>query len=101
MVDIAFELRKVIDSGKYTLGYRKTVQSLKMGGSKLIIIARNTRPDRKEDLEYYARLSGTPVYEFEGTNVELGTAVGKPHTVSVVSILDAGESRILALGGKE
>nr|1W3E_X Chain X, 50S RIBOSOMAL PROTEIN L30E [Thermococcus celer] len=101
MVDFAFELRKAQDTGKIVMGARKSIQYAKMGGAKLIIVARNARPDIKEDIEYYARLSGIAVYEFEGTSVELGTLLGRPHTVSALAVVDPGESRILALGGKE
>nr|3LFO_A Chain A, 50S ribosomal protein L30e [Thermococcus celer] len=101
MVDFAFELRKAQDTGKIVMGARKSIQYAKMGGAKLIIVARNARPDIKEDIEYYARLSGIPVYEFEGTSVELGTLLGRPHTVSALAVVDPGASAILALGGKE
>ncbi len=101
MVDFTFELRKAQDTGKIVMGAKKAIQYAKMGGAKLIIVARNARPDIKEDILYYAKLSGVPVYEFEGTSVELGTLLGRPHTVSAISIIDPGESRILALGGKE
>ncbi len=102
MVDFAFELRKAEETGKIVMGAKKSIQYAKMGGAKLIIVARNARPDIKEDIEYYAKLSGIPVYEFDGTSVELGTLLGRPHTVSALAILDPGESRILALvGGKE
>jgi large subunit ribosomal protein L30e len=101
MVDFAFELRKAEETGKIVMGAKKAIQYAKMGGAKLIIVARNARPDLKDDIVYYAKLSGVPVYEFEGSSVELGTLLGRPHTVSALAILDPGESRILALGGKE
>ncbi|NJE30715.1 50S ribosomal protein L30e [Thermococcus sp. 18S1] len=102
MVDFAFELRKAEDTGKIIMGAKKAIQYAKMGGAKMIIVAKNARPDIKEDILYYAKLSGIPIYEFEGTSVELGTLLGRPHTVSALAIIDPGESRILALaGGKE
>ncbi|WP_456366001.1 50S ribosomal protein L30e [Thermococcus sp.] len=101
MVDFAFELRKVQDTGRLVMGAKKSIHYAKVGEAKMIIIASNSRPDVKEDIRYYAKLSGIPVYEFEGTSVELGTLLGRPHTVSAIAILDPGESKILALGGKE
>ncbi|ASJ04190.1 50S ribosomal protein L30e [Thermococcus barossii] len=102
MVDFAFELRKAEETGKIIMGARKAIQYAKMGGAKMLIVAKNARPDIKEDIEYYAKLSGIPVYEFEGTSVELGTLLGRPHTVSALAVIDPGESKILALaGGKE
>ncbi|ANF22994.1 50S ribosomal protein L30e [Thermococcus piezophilus] len=100
-MDFAFELRKAEETGKIIMGAKKTIQYAKMGGAKMVIVAKNARPDIKEDIYYYAKLSGIPVYEFEGTSVELGMILGRPHTVSALAIVDPGESKILALGGKE
>lgn len=56
-------------SGKVTLGYKSTLKSLRTGKAKLVIIAGNTPPLRKSELEYYAMLSKTSVHHFSGNNV--------------------------------
>ncbi len=86
----------VIKSGKYSLGYKSTLKSIRSGKSKLIIISGNTPPLRKSELEYYAMLSKTGVHHYNGNNIELGTACGKYFRVGVVSITDAGDSDIIA-----
>jgi large subunit ribosomal protein L30e len=93
--NINAKLGLVIKSGKYTLGYRSVVKSLRTGKAKLVIIAGNTPVLRKSELEYYAMLSKTQVYYFQGGNNELGTVCGKLFRVGVLSILDAGDSDIL------
>jgi large subunit ribosomal protein L30e len=52
-------LALVMKSGKVTLGYKSTLKSLRSGKAKLVIIAGNTPPLRKSELEYYAMLSKT------------------------------------------
>lgn len=89
------KLALVVKSGKYSLGYKSTVKALRQGKAKLIIIAANTPVLRKSELEYYAMLSKTKVYYFQGGNNELGTAVGKLFRVGVLTVLDAGDSDIL------
>ncbi|GMM45852.1 ribosomal 60S subunit protein L30 [Pichia kluyveri] len=91
------KLALTIKSGKYTLGYKSTIKSIRQGKAKMIIIAANTPVLRKSELEYYAMLSKTPVYYFQGGNNELGTACGKLFRVGVLSILDAGDSDILSI----
>ncbi|KAI0012323.1 cytosolic large ribosomal subunit protein L30 [Xylariaceae sp. FL0662B] len=88
-------LALVMKSGKVTLGYKSTLKSLRSGKAKLVIIAGNTPPLRKSELEYYSMLSKAPVHHFSGTNIELGTACGKLFRCSTMAILDAGDSDIL------
>ena len=40
-------------------------------------------------------LSKTQIYNYVGTNTDLGAACGRYHRVSCVAILDAGDSDIL------
>ncbi|EFY91423.1 60S ribosomal protein L30 [Metarhizium acridum CQMa 102] len=63
------KLALVLKSGKVTLGYRSTLKSLRSGKAKLIIIAGNTPPLRKSELEYYSMLSKAPIHHFSGNNV--------------------------------
>ncbi|CDR37290.1 CYFA0S01e09296g1_1 [Cyberlindnera fabianii] len=89
------KLALTIKSGKYTLGYKSVVKSMRQGKAKLVIIAANTPVLRKSELEYYAMLSKTNVHYFQGGNNELGTACGKLFRVGVLAITDAGDSDIL------
>ncbi|KAL8702821.1 MAG: hypothetical protein Q9201_004010 [Fulgogasparrea decipioides] len=88
-------LALVMKSGKVTLGYKSTLKSLRSGKAKLVIIAGNTPPLRKSELEYYSMLAKTNVHHFAGNNIELGTACGKLYRCSTMAVLDAGDSDIL------
>ncbi|KAF3923236.1 hypothetical protein ABW21_db0200435 [Orbilia brochopaga] len=89
-------LALVMKSGKVCLGYKSTLKTLRSGKAKLVIIAGNTPPLRKSELEYYAMLAKTNVHHFAGNNIELGTACGKLFRCSTMAILDQGDSDILA-----
>ncbi|KAK6076099.1 60S ribosomal protein L30 [Seiridium cupressi] len=93
---LSSRLALVMKSGKVTLGYKSTLKSLRAGKAKLVIIAGNTPPLRKSELEYYSMLSKAPVHHFGGNNIELGTACGKLFRCSTMAVLDAGDSDILA-----
>jgi large subunit ribosomal protein L30e len=54
-----------------TLGYKSTLKTLRSGKAKLVIIAGNTPPLRKSELEYYSMLSKTNVHHFAGNNVSI------------------------------
>ncbi|ROV89046.1 hypothetical protein VMCG_08159 [Cytospora schulzeri] len=89
-------LALVMKSGKVVLGYKSTLKALRSGKAKLVMIAGNTPPLRKSELEYYSMLSKAPVHHYGGTNIELGTACGKLFRCSTMAVLDAGDSDILS-----
>ncbi|RMY21540.1 hypothetical protein D0866_12224 [Hortaea werneckii] len=93
---LALTIKVRWDSGKVTLGYKSTLKTLRAGKAKLIIIAGNTPPLRKSELEYYSMLAKCSVHHFSGNNIELGTACGKLFRCSTMAILDAGDSDILS-----
>jgi len=82
-------------SGKYTLGYNSTLETLRNGKSKLVIISSNCPALRKSEIEYYAMLAKTGVHHYTGNNIDLGTACGKYCRCSVLSITDPGDSDII------
>uniref|UniRef100_A0A453T2K8 Ribosomal protein eL8/eL30/eS12/Gadd45 domain-containing protein n=1 Tax=Aegilops tauschii subsp. strangulata TaxID=200361 RepID=A0A453T2K8_AEGTS len=86
------KLQLVMKSGKYTLGYKTVLKTLRSSKGKLIILANNCPPLRKSEIEYYAMLSKISVHHFHGNNVDLGTACGKYYRVCCLSILDPGSS---------
>ena len=63
-------LALVMKSGKYTLGYKSTLKTLRSGKSKLIIIGSNCPPLRKSEIEYYAMLAKTSVHHYSGSEYE-------------------------------
>merc|ERR1712137_441237 len=75
--NINSRLALVMKSGKYTLGYKTVLKSLRSGKSKLVVICNNCPPLRKSEIEYYAMLAKTSVHHYTGNNVDLGTACGK------------------------
>ncbi|MEW5301511.1 MAG: hypothetical protein WDW38_010243 [Sanguina aurantia] len=93
--NINSRLALVMKSGKYTLGYKTCLKTLRSGKAKLVIIGSNCPPVRKSEIEYYAMLAKTGVHHFGGNNVDLGTACGKFFRVSVLAITDAGDSDII------
>ncbi|XP_022751044.1 60S ribosomal protein L30-like [Durio zibethinus] len=88
-------LALVMKSGKYTLGYKTVLKSLRTSKGKLIIISNNCPPLRKSEIEYYAMLCKVGVHHYNGNNNDLGTACGKYFRVSCLSIIDPGDSDII------
>lgn len=90
-------LQLVIKSGKYTLGLKSTLKTLRAGKAKLLLISSNCPALRRSELEYYAMLSKTDIHHYHGNNIDLGTSCGRFYRVSVMAITDQGDSDILSI----
>ena len=98
-MDVDRGIRVAVETGNVTLGSQKSIQGLKLGKGKLIIIAQNCPRDIREDVMHYSKLSEIPVYDYQGTSVDLGSVCGKPFTVATLTIKDPGDSTILEVMG--
>lgn len=87
-------------TGQIVYGARRVTKLLLHGKAKVIVVASNAPPELKRDISYYAKLSNIPVLIFDGTNIELGAVVGRPHSVAVLAVLEPGQSNILELAEK-
>ncbi|MCK4883431.1 MAG: 50S ribosomal protein L30e [Candidatus Diapherotrites archaeon] len=94
-------IRRAVDTGKVVFGSNKTIQEIKTGDLKMVVVASNCPKDIKERIEHYSKLSNVPVYDFKGTGVELGSTCGKPFSVAVLNIMDEGNSQVLDLLGED
>eukprot|EP00835_Amoeboradix_gromovi_P004937 NODE_421_length_8910_cov_0.283623.p7 type:complete len:113 gc:universal NODE_421_length_8910_cov_0.283623:2764-2426(-) len=93
--NINVKLALVMKSGKYALGYKQALKNLRQGKALVVLLANNTPPLRKSEIEYYAMLAKSQVFYYAGNNVDLGTACGKYFRVGTVTITDVGDSDIL------
>merc|ERR1711916_34726 len=55
----------------------------------------NTPPLVKSEVEYYSMLAKTDVHHYSGTNNDLGAACGQYYRVSMMAVVDPGDSDIL------
>ncbi|UCH88481.1 MAG: 50S ribosomal protein L30e [Thermoplasmata archaeon] len=93
-MDINRALRMAIDKGKVHLGARETARALKRGKVQLVIVANNCRQNYMAEFNKYPKV---PIYHFSGTNIELGSACGKPFPISSLAVIDSGNSNIMNL----
>merc|ERR1711915_1094361 len=91
-------LQLVMKSGKYSLGYKTTLKTLRQGKAKLILISNNCPALRKSEIEYYAMLAKTGVHHFHGDNNELGTACGLSLSYCPCTICKYHSSNLIPTG---
>ena len=89
------EIGVLLETGKYAFGSRKAIVDAMLGKAKLFIVAERMDKHLKEDLERYAKKSGVKLIPFKGNSLELGAVCGKAYPISVISVYDAGKSKLL------
>lgn len=93
-MDITRELRNLVSTGEVHFGFNQAERAAKKKKAKLVIIANNCKTDNTEAIKEF---EGIRTFDFEGNNFELGAACGKPFAISMLTVLDEGESTILDL----
>lgn len=96
-MDVNRALRSAVQTGEVLLGVKETKRAIDQKKAKLVVIAENAPVSDVETVESLAKQNNVPVYRFSGSNVELGPAAGKPFSVAMLSVVDAGESDVLHL----
>ena len=96
-MDINRALRSAAATGTVNLGLKETLKAVETKKAKLVIVAQNAPDTAVEQVEQVAKKAGVPVYRYQGKNTELGPACGKPYSVAVLSVIEAGDSDVLQL----
>jgi len=97
-VDVNKAIGQAVDTGKVILGTDKSLNAIKLGQAKLVIVSSNCPSGVLADIKRYGELANIPVHIFGKNSAELGVACGKPFLVSVLAVLEPGDSNILSLG---
>jgi large subunit ribosomal protein L30e len=95
MADLQKSISLAVKTGKVTFGYKETLEAVRGGKAKLIIAARNLPAEKRRELQSFSKISDTPLLQYEGSSISLGTVCGKPFTVSIMAVRDPGDSDIL------
>ncbi len=90
-MDIEREIKRAIETGKVYFGLDQARKCLRNKTAKLFIVARNC-PD-----PYFLQESveNVPTIIFQGTSTELGSVCGKMFDVSIITVIDPGESSLI------
>jgi len=90
-------IRLVVETGKVSFGYNSVLRVVKQGEVKLVIHSDNIPVVNLGEVNFAAKEANTLVYAFPGSSKDLASICGKPFLISVLSIIDIGNSNILKL----
>lgn len=96
MSDLSNDLRLVMDTGKVTLGFRSVQRAIAESKANAVVVANKGKSKVREEILHACNIAKIKAIPFEGNSVELGALCGKPYSVNVLAVLDAGNSNILS-----
>ncbi len=84
------ELKKAIQdaikSNNIVIGYRESLELIKNGTPRLVVVSNNAPEDKLEEIRHNLKLSSIELGTFDGDSKELGLICGKPFPVLVLVI---------------
>jgi large subunit ribosomal protein L30e len=90
-------IASAVSTGTCRIGAKSSIDAIKKGEAKLVVVAANCPKNEADDIQRYANLSKIKIQKFEGTSWDLGEVVGKPFMVSAIAIIKPGDSKILKM----
>lgn len=102
VIDSTQELAKAISmavrSGQTKLGSKTALENAKLGKGKAFVLASNVPEDiklgLKNSLKFYPKIK---LIEAPWHALELGSMIGRPHSLAVLTVFEPGDSKILEL----
>lgn len=103
--DIDNNIKVAYKTGNIVYGQNKVLKELRQNNFKMIIIANNCPKDLEDQLKYKNTLMKESdqifIHRYFGSSWDLGLALAKPYMISVVGILDYGDSDLNSLKTKD
>jgi len=93
--DIEKAINMAMSTGKVKMGYKEVSKNVLNGKLKATIVSNNLPRNFEEELTRNCELSEIPIIHYDKSGKELGAACGRPHKVSMIGIINPGNSKIL------
>ena len=93
--DMDKAISMAMNTGKVKIGYKEVSKNVLNGKLKATILSNNLPKNYEEELKRNCELSEIPIIRFDKSGKELGAACGRPHKVSMIGIINPGNSKIM------
>ena len=97
--DVDTNLKVAMRTGKFIYGKKQVLTHLRNESFKMIIIANNCPTELDKQLNYYVSLMKDKIFihRYKGSSWDLGLACAKPYMISIIGVLQEGDSELLSL----
>jgi large subunit ribosomal protein L30e len=100
-VDVNKQIEIAVRTGKVSFGIKEALDAARFSKAKLLIMSSNCPDPQRADILQYAKQSTVPIYNYQGSSIDLGGACLKPFMVAVLAVKEPGDSEILKLVERE
>ncbi len=96
--DLSKAIAMAVRSGQTGMGSKTAIENAIVGKAKAFVVANNCPEDTNLALKHYLKFHPNIKYiETEWHSVELGSMIGRPHSLAVLTVFEPGDSKILEL----
>lgn len=96
--DLSKAIAMAVRSGKTGLGSKVALENAMVGQGKAFVVASNAPENTKLALKHYLKFYPKIKYiETDVNTMELGSMIGRPHSLAVLTVFEPGDSKILEL----
>ncbi len=97
--DIDMNLRVGFKTGKFIFGKKQVLRHLRNDSFKMILLSNNCPTELEKQLNYYVSLMKDKIHihRYKGSSWDLGLALAKPYMISIIGVLQEGDSDLLSL----
>lgn len=101
--DVDTNIKVAYKTGKIIYGKTQVLKSLyKENPYKMLIISNNCPAELIEELNHHNNLIKDKIfiYKYKGSSWDLGLACAKPYMISIIGVIDFGDSDLITLKTK-
>jgi large subunit ribosomal protein L30e len=101
--DVDTNLKVVYKTGKIMYGKNQVLKNLKRENPfKMLVVSENCPGELLNQLNHYNSLLNNQlfIYKYKGSSWDLGLACAKPYMISIIGIIDFGDSDLISLKTK-
>lgn len=100
--DVDTNIKVAYKTGKIIYGKNKVLKNLRENPFKMLIVSNNCPAELINQLNYYNSLLKDKIfiYNYRGSSWDLGLACAKPYMISIIGVIDFGDSDLITLKTK-
>lgn len=101
--DVDTNIKVAYKTGKIIFGKEQVLKSLRRENPyKMLIVSNNCPMDLINELDNYNYLIKDKIYiyKYKGSSWDLGLACAKPYMISIIGVIDFGDSDLISLKTK-